>query len=792
MVSALNRKLLRDLGAIKGQVFSIALVVACGVACWIAARGVWDAFLGSRDAYYAQARFADVFATLERAPESFARRLEEVPGVQSLSTRVVERATVLLESLPEPAQGVLVSIPAHGDPPINGLYLRRGRMPDAERSDEILLGEAFADANGVGLGDRLQVLIGGVQHGLRVVGIALSPEFVFAMGQGQLAFDNRRFSVMWMPRPALASAVRMEGAFNDVVARLQPHANQDAVIAEIDRLLLPYGRFVVHGRDRQLSAKLLEGELSQIRSYALVAPLIFLAVAAFLLNVVLARLIDLQRTQIAVLKALGYGPGAIGLHFLGVIAVIIAVGTVIGVPVGAWVGDKWTGLYTQYFRLPALTFHLDAGEVATSVLVSIAAAALGAARTLWGVMRLPPATAMMPPAPPVYRRGGLSGAFGLARFVGASARMVLRETFRRPVRAGLSALGIGAAMGVLVFGLFTSDMLSQYMDDQFFVAYREDTSVALRRPVDAADLRYLAALPGVRHVEGMRVVPVRLRSATAGHVSRDVSLMAYPEGGRLRRVVEWPSRVATVQEGGVTLTRVLGERLGVEPGGRLHIEVLEGDHKHIEVPVRALVDEPNGIFAHATLADAARWLGEAPSVNMALLSTDPLHDAPLQRALREMPAVAGIGKTSWVLEMFRKQSAETMLVFTTILTLFGVAIAVAVVYNNARIALSTRTRDLATLRVLGFTRREVSAMLLGELGVHLVVGIPLGAWIGRAFVVGMTRTIDAEQFRMVPYISSHAYAVAVAILVAAALASALVVRRKLDRLDLVAVLKSKE
>lgn len=788
MVRALTRKLLRDLLEMKGQVLSIALVVACAVASWVSARGTWNALDASKAAYYERYRLADVFGTLERAPESLGDRIAAIPGIRTVHTRVVERATVPLDTMAEPAQGVVVSIPARGEPPLDALYLRSGRWPEPGRADEVLLGEAFAKAHGLGPGARLPVVLRGVRHDVRVVGVALSPEFVFALGPGQITFDERRFAVFWMERSALAAAVRMEGAFNDVLIGLQPGANADAVIVAVERLTEPYGKLSVVPRERHVSAKAVDGELSQLRAYATVTPIIFLGVAAFLLHLVLARLVDLQRTQVAVLKALGYTDLAIARHYLGFVAVIVAFGTVLGVPIASVVGHAWTRMYEPYFHFPVLEFSIDPKDIALAAASSLIAASLGASRALGGVVRLPPATAMMPAPPPSYRRGALTEILDLSRLIGPSGRMVLRDVFRRPLRVAFSALGIAAAIGIIVVGLFTRDAMGYYIDVQFALGWREDVSVTFRRPVARADLRVLSAMPGVQHVEGERTVPVRIH---AGSRTRDVALVGHGDG-RLRRVVEWPSRIVPVEHDGVTLTRILAERLDVRPGDTVRLEVLEVPRRDVVVTVRGLADEPAGLFAHARLEAVSAWLHEAPSVTTAMLATDPTHDAELQRALKDVPNVASVAKTTWFLEQFEKQTADVMLVFTTVLTAFGAAIAVAVVYNNARIALSSHARELATLRVLGFTRREISTVLMGEMAIHVALGIPLGIAVARLFTFGVAKTIEPEQFRLEPYIASGTYAFAIAIVILASAISALVVRRGLDRLDLVAVLKTKE
>lgn len=787
-MSPLTRKLLRDLRGLAGQVLSIAVVVACAVAGWTAARGTWAALLRARDTSYAEHRLADVFASVERAPDAVVARIAELPGVRAAYGRIVEPVLVPMEAMDEPVQGIVVSVPARGEPPFHTLYLRRGRHPDPARGEEALVSEGFALAHGLGPGSKLGVVLGGVRHELRVVGVALSPELVFASAPGQMAFDDKRFVVIWMTRPALAAAARMEGAWNDLALGLEPGASREAVIQAVDRVLGPYGCASVYGRDKHPSAVRVDAELSQLRALALFAPLVFLGVAAFLLHLVLTRLFELQRTEIAVLRALGYGRWEVAVHHLGFVAAVVGIGAVAGGPLGALVGHGWTGLYRPYFRFPELAFTFEPGTFLTAVLVAFASAALGTSRALAAVGRLSPAAAMLPAAPPRYRRGGLGDGFGLTTLVGPSARMVLREILRRPVRTGLSALGVGASIGVIVVGLFSRDAIRHYLDDQFHTSYREAMTVSFRRAVPLTDLSVLAAMPGVTRVEPQRAVPVRV---LADARSRDVVLLGHA-GGRLHRVVEWPSRVVPIPEDGVVLTKVLAERLSLRVGDEVRLEILAGARREIRVPLRGVADEPAGLFVHADVRSIARWLGEPPSATHALLDVDPLGEPGLVRALRKVPALASIAKTRWVLDQFESQTAGSMLVFTGILTAFGAAIAIAVVYNNARIALSTRARELATLRVLGMTRGEISGILLGGLAVEVALGVPLGVLWGGAFARGIASTIDPEEFRLAPYVATETYAFAVAVVVVAAVLSALVVRRKLDHLDLVAVLKTKD
>lgn len=791
MVTMLDRKLVRDLLRMRGQALTIAVVVACGIASYVTLRSAYGSLLWARDTYYESARFADVFAHAKRAPESVAARIESIPGVAVAETRLVETVMIPIEDLSEPATGRLVSLPASGAPRLNAPYLRKGRMVEAGRPDEALLLETFANAHGLEPGATVPVVVSGVMRNIRVVGVALSPEYVMAVGgsAGQdFAPDNRRFAVLWMDRDAIAPAFDMKGAFDDVTVRLQPGANRRGVIDQLDVLFKPYGGFGAVDRTHQPSAFFVDNELSQLETFATVAPLIFLSVAAFLVNVVLSRVIHLQRPQIATLKALGYRGREIGAHYLSLVLAVVALGSAAGVALGVFLGKGMLDLYSPYFHFPVLAYRLDASVVATSVVVSAIAAVAGGVAVVWRAVRLPAAEAMQPEAPPTYRRSLLER-IGLGSVLGGSAIMVMREMTRRPIRTALSCTGIAFGTAVIVVGWYARGSLELVIDLQFEQAQREDVSVAFTTPLDESARRELAHLPGVLRAEPVRAVPVRMRSA---HRFRETALIGLTRDGDLRRVVEWPRRIVEIPADGVLLGTALAKVLGLGVGDVVTVEVLEGDRRVRDLRVAGLANEMFGLTAYMSMPALGAMLDAEPAASAVLLSVDPRFDRDIDARLKKMPRVAAVSRRRDVIALFRTQTAESMNTTSLILTLFGCAIAVAVVYNNARIALSIRSRDLASLRVLGFTRREISSVLLGELAAYVALALVPGLLLGKALAALMLSTANQELYRMPTVVTGETYALAAVVTAVAALISALVVRRQLDQLDLVAVLKARE
>lgn len=787
-MTALGRKLVRDLRRLAGQAITIALVLACGIMAMIMLHSTYGSLERSRDAYYEKERFAEVFARLERAPESVAARLEGIPGIASVYTRIVKDIMVPIEGEAEPVTGRIVSIPESGPPPLNGLHLRDGRMPAPNAVNEAIVLQAFADAHGLVPGDSLPAVLNGHLRKLQIVGVAYSPEYMFAISGHHVVADNRLFAVIWMHRSAVAPVFRMEGAFNDVAISLQPDTQVRHVLGAVDRELKPHGGFHAVGRDKQVSNFALTAELENLENLALMIPAVFLAVAAFLVNVVIGRLVYLERTQIAVLKALGYRDLRITVHYLVLVALVVAAGGVLGMALGVWAATWMTDLYTGFFKFPTKVYYLSPGLVAVTLGIAFSAAAAGALSAVRRVVRMPPAQAMRPPAPLSYRRS-LVERLGLDEHLGPSAMMIVREILRRPFRFLLSTAAIAMGVSIFIIGRFSWDSFDHLFDESFKRVNRHDIRVTLLSPQSDSSVRELQHMPGVRLAEGVRTVPVRFQ---VGPTWRDSAIIGYEADSELHQVMQGWQEVTSLPAEGVMMTDKLADILGVGVGDDVEVELLEGDWAVRTIPIAGLLDEPFGVQAYAQIDWVHRLMREQPRVTSVLLWIDPALGDEVRHKLKDFPAVIGTASTERAIANYEAQTGESVVVITLILTLSAAAIAIGVVYNNARIALSLRSRDLASLRVLGFTRKEISGILLGELSLQVVLGIPLGLVAGTLWARAYVAAISSEAMRFPLHIAPQTYGGAALIALLSGTVSALLVRRKLGELDLIAVLKSSE
>jgi putative ABC transport system permease protein len=785
---ALNRKLFRDLLHMRSQAIAIALVLACGIAMYVAYFSTFDSLQRTRASYYADNRFGDLFAGVKRAPLAVADRIRGLDGVAQADVRVVVDVTVDLPGVTEPMTGRLISMEFPRARPLNDIYLRRGREPEPGRADEVLVSEGFSEKRNLNPGDTLAAVINGHRRDLHIVGIALSPEYVYAMRNGDLLPDPARVAIVWMDRKALGAAFNMEGGFNDVTIRLSPGASESAVSAMLDEILQPYGSFGAVPRRLQTSAWFLNNELTQLQTAGVFVPSIFLLVAAFLLNVSLNRMVAVQREQIAALKAVGYSNGELARHYIGWSLIISISGAVIGMGLGKWIGVGMIGMYNGFFKFPSLVHHIEPVFLLRALAIGAVAGVFGALTAVRHVVNLAPAEAMRPPSPERHRQTFIERA-GLRRFLSPAVRMILRNTASQPIRTSLAVVGVSLAVAILVVGLFFIDAIDHLLRVQFEVVQRQDLTVNFTEPASSNAIFDLQRLPGVMQVETTRAVPVDIRH---GHLSRRTAINGMDDDPQLFRVINTSLQTVPLAADGVVMSATLAGVLGVKAGEYVELHVLEGTRPVRQVKVQRLVDDYMGAFVYMTQDALHRLMREAGSISGVYLRVDPNAEQALYERLKHTPTVGGVLLKAAMVQSFRDTIQQNMMTMVMFNVVFAGLIAYGVVYNSSRIILSERGRDLASLRVLGFTRPEVSAILLGELAVIVVAAMPIGLLIGQGLSALIVWATASELYRFPMLVTGRTRLFALAVVVLSAAISGFIVRRRVDHLDLVAVLKVRE
>ena len=787
-MKTLDRKLWRDLWHMKGQVFAITLVVMSGVATFIMFITTMDSLEYTRTKFYSDYNFADAFVHLKRAPESLKEKIKDIEDIRQLETRVSAYVKLDISGFNEPVNARVISLPEGSKPLLNGIHIRKGSLPNPVKDNEVVINENFAQAHNLDIGKQFAAIINGKWKKMTICGIALSPEFILLMKPEAMSPDFKRYGVLWMNRKALSEAYDMDGAFNNVVLSLQPGANLSDVLRAIDNVVGKYGGFGAYGRKDQISHRLLTEEFKQLKTSSKIFPSIFIFVSAFLLNVVMSRTINTQREQIAALKAFGYSNYDIGNHYAKLVVLIITAGLISGIAAGIWFSHLLGDIYLNVYRFPSLVYILKPWVILAAVFVSIFSALAGTMHTLWKAAKQPPAEAMRP-EPPAQYKVSLIEKTGLGNKLTQPSKIILRNIERKPIRTFLSVIGIAIACGTMIASGFFKDAVDYMINIQFVLSQKEDMSVSFTDLTSRRSLYELKQMEGVHYVETFRIVPVKFIN---GHRSYKTVIKGMEPDSRLQFLLDKNLKEVSLPSSGLMLTDYLATILDVRPGDKLTVEVLEGSRSTREVTVAVLIKQYLGVMGYMDLTTLNRLMNTGDAVTGAYLTYDSKHQDNLFRKFINMPRVSGTVLRNNEVTNFYEIQAKGMLFFTFIATLMACFISFGVVYNNARIAFSERSRELSSLRVLGYTRGEISYILLGELALITCIAIPLGFIMGYWLCTYIAHALASDLFRVPVTISSKTFSLAALVILASASVSGMIVRHKLDHLDLVEVLKTRE
>lgn len=783
MVSALDRKLLRDCRRLAGQVVTIALVMASGIAVFVSALAAYHSLQTSQARFYEESRFADVFLRLKRAPLPVAARIGEIPGIAQYETRLAYDVTIDLPGVTLPLSGRMIALPVDGRPQINRLRLLSGREIATDRMDEAVVTQGFAEGNSLRPGDSVSALLNGRRHAFRIVGIVASPEYIFSVAPGEALPDDKRYGTFYVAHDVLAHAFAMEGAFNDVVATLSPGANARSAEAALDGLFARWGGLMAHGRSLQTSHRQLMDELRQQGTMAMTIPPIFLLVSAFLLRVVMGRLVASQREQIATLKALGYG-GEIAWHFAKFAMIAVTIGVALGIALGVLTGQAILATYRPFFRFPEFIFDVRPWTLRAAAALAIVSGVGGALAAVRDVERLRPAEAMRPPAPPAYSaRESVSRSHVPARWM-----MTIRSLTAHPLRAALTLGGVVAAAPLVLLSVFWTDALNNMIDVQLAATDRSDAVVNFIEPLPARVADEVRRLPGVIFAEPLRTAPVRLRAANRSY---ETGVLGISEGQRLRRVLDEKLTPVDVKSDGLLMSRRLSDKLGVTPGDLVEIELLEGRRLRRETILAGAVNDLIGVWAYADRTWLDRFMQEDGRVSAVAVRLDPAQTEAFYTAVKRTPRISTVSFTAQAMRNFRQSTGAVVLLMAGFFSLFAITIAFGVVYNSARIAYHEHAIELATLRILGFTKLETARLLFAEVIAEIALAIPIGLILGRSLVRLLLLAFETEMFEIPAKIDPASYVLAAALVIVAAVGSIIMIGRQLWRFDLVSVLKSR-
>ena len=788
MVSPLDRKLSRDLWRMKGQAIAISVVIALGVLMLVMMDGLVNSLEETKRAYYERYRLADIFAPVKRAPRHLLAELAKISGVAAVQGRVTGKALIILPDIAVPLSAQAISLPNFSAPRLNNVYLAAGRKINPNHEDEILLLEGFAKAHGLSPGDKLSATMNGARRSFQIVGLAQSPEFLYSAPPGEFTPDDSRFAVIWMSETALAAAYDLKGAFNEALVSLSRNANLREIIAHIDRLLASAGGIGAYGLEDHISNRFIHEEINGQKVSSRTVPPVFLAVAAFLLNIVVSRMITSEREQIGLLKAFGYSSFEVSVHYFKFILAIAISGAIVGSILGVVSGRSLLVIFQIYYKFPFLVFQVDPTTFFIGFAVSILAAAAGGVFVLRNVFALTPAVAMRPPAPTDFSRSA-NFSNALKSILDQPARMVIRRLARSPGRAAGAIITIAAGMSLSVAMLSVMGSFDRILDLNFNIIDRSDVMVSFISPLSDKTLYDLNNIDGVIEAEPYRVVPSLFRHGLETYRGAVIGLIKTP---RLNRAVDKNMKAIHIRKDGIILSTALAKTLKINPGEILTLEVREGRRPILQIPVVAISQTLIGSPAYMELGALNYALKEPNRISGAYLAIDKTKGKTIYRTIKDMPVVAGVSQKNQARAAFKKLIDSGAGAIRYIMAAIAAIITFGIVYNSARIAYAERARDLASLRVIGFSRGETAFVLLAELAIITLLALPVGSIMGYYLSFAISQGFSTDLYQIPTIFIPESYGLAFIAVVAASIVSGWLVKRDIDNIDLVSALKTRE
>lgn len=788
MVRPLHAKLFRDLWRIKGQAVAIMVVIGIGVALQVMMSGLVASLSQTRDTYYERHQFADVFASVVRAPEHVANQMRDIVGVAAIETRVTGIALIDVALRDLPVSARILSLSTDNQRHINEIRLTSGRRPEARQSQEVVLLESFSQAHNIQPGDQISVTLNGSRRMFDVVGTAQSPEFIYFAAPGEMIPDDARFGVIWIGRPTLAAALDLKGAFNEVLLTLRRDANVEAVLDDVDKILEPYGAAGAYGNADHASNRFLSEEISGLEISAKNVPPVFMLVAAFLLYIVTSRMVQSEREEIGLMKAFGYTDMEVSSHYLQLVVVIALGGALLGCVLGVVLGRLTIPIYTTYYKLPFLLFRLELSSFLTGIVTSVTVTSLGGAIVLRRIFRLAPAEAMRPPSPPDYTKTGNFGK-GIISYLDQPTRMVVRRVMRQPLRMLGATVGIAAGMALSLSMLIIYEGFDEALDRTFNVIDRSDAFVTFVVPASRRAIYEIQTIPGVSLVEPIRAVPVILRNGRRDYAG---AITGLAKDVQLFRALDADTQPITLPTQGIVLSAPLADILNLRIGDDVTVDIRQGNQPIVTTRVTGIAESLMGSPAFMNIDALNSLIGEPNRLSGAYLSINDGAQKDVYAALKDMPMVTGVSLRAEAEQAFQVIMDQGAGSSRFIMGFMAFAITFGIIYNAARVAKDERTRDLASLRVMGFYQGETAFVLLGELAVVTLAALPLGVLMGNAlsYLIAAGFSTDLYQIPVVP--APKATGTAIAIVVGAALTSGWLVKRDIDRTEIISALKTRE
>lgn len=774
----------RDVLARKGQFIALIVLVALGIASYVGFVDAYRNLTVSADTAYEDLKMADFTVSVVSAPLGVVHKVLSVPGVHAAEGRLVVDTGM---QITDDNQGTVrvIGVPAGRRPAVNDLLLEKGRYVASGEEAGGLLHTRFAQATGRGVGSHLTIHADGATVEVPIIGIVASPEYIFPVrSKGEIpAIDE--FTVLYMSSHEMERIFRRQSQVNDIAVIVEPGTDPGVVAERVEHALESYTVLQTVQRPDQPSYAALAEEIKQNQSIAGIMPGLILVISALSLYIALSRLVQSQRGEIGLAKALGYSNTALLGHYL-LFSMIIAVGgAVLGFAGGWLLGSYTTQMYIDLLHIPYLTNGLYPDVLAASLIMSAVACVSAGIIPAFASARIAPAKAMHSD-PNLAVKGGrlplVERLFGWAMPRSFVFRLPLRNVFRQRRRSLYTVVGIAFAVLLTFATMAMYDSINWLLNDYFETTERWDMSVAFEEPVSDAQVREIARWDGVRTVQPALGVPIKI---TSGDVPYEGVVTAIEPTSDFHgfKVLEGAEIPVTLARGGLVMPETLTRKLGIALGDTVVIDTPYRDDD-VTLVVDSITDESLGAPMYTSMGAGAELIGSSTRrYNALYLSVSDRFAEQLKDDLYDLPSVAQVMVKDQISAMFKDMMSFSYFFFGLLLA-FGFLMGFVVIYTTFTANVLERTREIATMRTIGEDTGSLALMVTLENVFLAIAGVPLGLWLGALVAGGMMESLSSDVYNFPLTIYPRTYVLVVVASVLVLLVSEVPPIRRILKLDL--------
>ncbi len=787
-MNILFRNLIRDIKKSKGQFISILIIVILGVAFYTSLNSVFKNLSNSSDSYYKQYRLADIWVDLYNAPTSIEKKVESLPNVKMVTGRIVKDASISISE--ENATLRFITLPDVKKDIVNDIVIKSGRYFSEDDSNQCLLDEDFLKANNLELGGYIYPIINGNEVKLKIVGAAKSPEFVYTLkDSSQMMADNKKFGIIYIKQSFGEAIFDSKGSINSISIQVSNNNDIESTKDDIKKALKNYGIKSVIDRDEQTSCSMISEEIKQLKSMGGTFPVIFFMVASVIIYIMMGRMVENQRVQIGVLKALGFTNVQVLTYYMSYSTIIAVIGSLIGSILGTYMGLGLTRLYNQYFNLPLGEIKIYGEFVVPAFILTLIFCLFAGYNSCKIIFKIMPSEAMREKSPQGGKKTLVERIDFIWRNITNLEKIIVRNLFSYKRRALLTSLGIIFSSAILLVALGMNDSINFMINQQYGSIQNYDIKVKFSNLISVNELNSIKNIAHVKELEPVLETGVEISN---GWKSKNVGFTALIKDPQMYKVEDKNGNNISLPSNGILISEKLANILGVKANDSVDIKFFFPGKEKEEVVIKGIVVQYIGLSTYTSMENLNSMLGEGMIASSAVLKLDNSEfENEVKNQLKDMPGVTSVESKSDSLNALLKNMGATKSSMGAMIMLAAILL-IAVLYNIATINIFERQRELATLKVLGFTNNEIKKLIFNENYIisifGMIIGLPFGKWLG-----GLMMATSSTDSYTIPYVVKiKSYIIAIILTFMFTVITNFILMNKIKAIDMLEVLKNKE